>query len=80
MARLAGPLIERHVRAVAVVGLERLPHDLEEVAQATGSQRMPQCGTGVPFAEHFVVDVRMRDTGSALGGIRVLGDNAIRIR
>ena len=61
MARLAGPIIERHVRAVAVVGLEGLPHDLKEVAQATGAQRMPRCGTGVSLAEQIVIDVRMRD-------------------
>jgi len=47
------------MRAVAVVGLENLLHEYEEIEQASLRQGRSDRRSAVPFAENLVAHVRM---------------------
>ena len=59
------PVWKRNIRAAWVVGIENAVDDLKKIEQAAGTQGFVDRDLSVPFAKHFVPDMRM---GRILGG------------
>ena len=75
-----GPVLQLHIGAAGVVGLQHLPHEQEEVAQPPLLQRLANRHAAVSLAKLFGTDVRMSHVAVALGGVLLLRDDAVRHR
>ena len=73
MAVDALPLLEARIRTVAVIGVEHLDNNLEEVDQASAAERLSQDMRGISLAQPIPAHVRMRDIGTALRTTRMKG-------
>ncbi len=73
MAVDALPLVETRIRTVAVISVEHLDNDVEEVGQTPAPERLPQDMGGIPLTQPIPNHVRMRDIGSALRTTRMNG-------
>ena len=73
MAVDALPFLEARIWTEAVIRVEYLDNNLEEVGQAPTAERLPQDMGGIPLTQPIPYHVRMRDIGTALRTTRMNG-------
>lgn len=78
IAALALPILNRHVRALAVVCPQDARHEHKEIEQATLDQGQANGRTALAFAEYFVDHVGMGDRVARVGRMGFLGNHAVR--
>ena len=71
------PTIECDVGAAAVVGIEDLPHDQEEIRQPSLLQRVADGRASFSFTQRLIFDVRMRHVITTAWRLRIAGDNLV---
>jgi hypothetical protein len=64
--------------AFAVVRPQQVHHELEEVQQPTLSERLPDRGSAVAFAQRLVADMRVRDAFAGGGRLGIECNHAVR--
>lgn len=79
-AACATPVVQLHIGAAGVVGLQHLPHEQKEVAQAPLLQRLRDRDATIPLAEPFGADMRVSHAAITLGGMFLFRDDAVRHR
>ena len=71
------PTIECDVSAAAVVGIEDLPHDQEEIRQSSLFQRVANHRASFSCTQRLVFDVRMRHVITTARRLGIAGDNLV---
>jgi hypothetical protein len=73
----AFPVGERAIRAVAVIGIEDLGHDLEKIGQSTGEQGAANRLLSIALAERLVPHMGMGDVARLRRGIWAQSDDVV---
>ncbi len=71
------PVLEGRVGTVAVVGLQNLVNDDEEVENPTGGQRVQNRLPTITLAERFRLNVRVCSRVTGGRGMRIRGDHSV---
>ena len=80
MAAHTVPVVERHVRASAVIVLENLLDEDKEVEQPPLREGRSDRRSAVPFTEDLVANMRMSDASVCLGSAWRFGNDLVRMR